>query len=137
MPNYNKVILVGHVTRDIELRYSSNGKAVAGFGVAVNHKWKSEAGDSKEEVCFVDISAFGKQAEVIAQYFKKGQAILVEGRLKTDEWEDKQTHQKRSKLKVVLESFSFMGGRDDAVQPDAKVEPQADAKDDDDAEIPF
>lgn len=121
--SYNKTILVGNLTRNPEIKYTATGKAICNFGVAVNREWKSDNGEKKEECTFVDISAFGKQAEVVAQYFKKGSAILVEGRLKTDEWEDKTTHQKRSKLKVVLESFSFMGSKekekDEAVQPDA------------------
>jgi single-strand DNA-binding protein len=78
--------------------------------MALNRTWKTETGESKEEVTFIDVDAFGRQAEVIAQYMKKGRPLLVEGRLKLDQWEDKNTHQKQSKLKVVLESFSFLGG---------------------------
>lgn len=113
MANFNKVILAGNLTRDPELRYTPNGKAVAGFGLAVNRNWTSETGEKKEEVTFVDISAFGRQAEVIAQYMKKGKPLLVEGRLKLDQWEDKTTHAKQSKLKVVLESFSFIDSKAD------------------------
>jgi single-strand DNA-binding protein len=109
MANFNKVILAGNLTRDPELRYTPKGLAIAKFGLAVNRTWTNEAGEKKEEATFVDIDAFGKQAEVIAQYVKKGQQFLVEGRLKLDQWDDKQTGQKRSKLAVVLEGFSFLG----------------------------
>jgi single-strand DNA-binding protein len=108
MANFNKVILAGNLTRDPELRYTPKGVAIAKFGLAVNRTWKSETGESKEEVTFVDIDAFARQAEVVAQYMKKGRPILIEGRLKLDTWEDKNTHQKQSKLRVVLESFSFL-----------------------------
>ena len=116
MANFNKVILAGNLTRDPELRYTPKGTAVAKLGMAINRTWKSETGETKEEVTFVDIDAFGKQAEVIGQYFKKGRPILMEGRLKYDTWEDKQTNQKRSKLGVVLEGFQFIdSGRPDAM----------------------
>ena len=108
MANFNKVILAGNLTRDPELRYTPKGTAITKFGLAVNRTWKNEAGETKEEVTFVDIDAFGRQAEVIAQYVKKGRPLLVEGRLKLDQWEDKNTHQKQSKLRVVLEGFSFL-----------------------------
>jgi len=108
MANFNKVILAGNLTRDPELKYTPKGAAVAKIGMAINRTWKSESGESKEEVTFVDVEAWGRQAEVIAQYMKKGRPLLLEGRLKLDQWEDKNTHQKVSKLKVVLESFSFL-----------------------------
>jgi len=108
MASFNKVIIAGNLTRDPEMRYTPKGTAVASFGLATNRKWKTETGEMKEEVTFVDIDAFGRQAEVIAQYMKKGRPLLVEGRLKLNEWEDKNTHQKVSKLRVVLESFSFI-----------------------------
>lgn len=108
MANFNKVILAGNMTRDPELRYTPKGTAIAKFGLAVNRKWTGEDGQSREEVTFVDIDSFGKQAEVISQYLRKGRSILIEGRLKLDQWDDKQTGQKRSKLGVVLESFSFL-----------------------------
>ena len=111
MANFNKVILAGNLTRDPELRYTPKGTAVAKIGMAINRTWKSETGETKEEVTFVDIDAFGRQAEVIGQYLKKGRPVLIEGRLKLDSWEDKNTHQKVSKLKVVLESFSFLDSR--------------------------
>src|SRR5881397_1214879 len=111
MPSFNKVILAGNLTRDPELRYTPKGTAVARLGMAVNRTWKNETGETKEEVTFVDIDAWGRQAEVIAQYAKKGRPLLVEGRLKLDQWEDKNTHQKQSKLKVVLESFTFIDSK--------------------------
>jgi single-strand DNA-binding protein len=121
MANFNKVILAGNLTRDPELRYTPKGTAIATFGLAINRKWKSETGETKEEVTFVDVDAFGRQAEVVAQYMKKGRPFLVEGRLKLDQWEDKNTHQKQSKLKVVLEGFSFIDtkGADGGVPSDA------------------
>src|SRR5215469_7892597 len=111
MASYNRVILAGNLTRDPELRYTPKGTAIARIGMAINRTWKTETGETKEEVTFVDVDAFGRQAEVIAQYMKKGRPLLVEGRLKLDQWEDKNTHQKQSKLKVVLEAFSFIDSR--------------------------
>ncbi len=108
MANFNKVILAGNMTRDPELRYTPKGTAIAEFGLAINRTWKDESGETKEEVTFVDINAFGRQAEVIGQYLKKGRPVLIEGRLRLDTWDDKQTNQKRSRLRVVLESFSFI-----------------------------
>jgi single-strand DNA-binding protein len=113
MANYNRVILAGALTRDPELRFTPKGTAVAKIGMAINRSWKTETGEKKEEAVFVDIDAFGKQAETIAQYVKKGRPLLVEGRLKLDQWEDKATKQKRSKLGVVLESFSFLDSKQD------------------------
>jgi len=84
--------------------------AIAKIGLAVNRVWRNEAGETKEEVTFVDLDAFGKQAETLAQYMKKGSPLLVEGRLRLDQWDDKQTGQKRSRLGVVVEGFQFLGG---------------------------
>src|SRR6266704_2375497 len=111
MANFNKVILAGNLTRDPELRYTPKGMAIARIGMAINRSWKTETGETKDEVTFVDVDAFGRQAEVIAQYVKKGRPLLVEGRLRLDQWEDKNTHQKQSKLKVVLEGFSFIDSK--------------------------
>ena len=111
MASFNKVILAGNLTRDPELRYTPKGTAVARIGLAVNRSWKSETGEMKEEVTFVDVDAFGRQAEVIAQYMRKGRPFLMEGRLRLDQWEDKNTHQKQSKLRVVLEGFTFIDSR--------------------------
>jgi|SRR6185369_9543114 len=108
MASFNKVILVGNLTRDPELRYTPKGTAIAKIGLAVNRKWSTETGEQREEVTYVDVDAFGRQAETIGQYFKKGRPILVEGRLKLDQWDDKQTGQKKSRLGVVLETFTFL-----------------------------
>jgi single-strand DNA-binding protein len=108
MANFNKVILAGNLTRDPDLRYTPKGVAIAKLGLAINRSWKTETGEPKEEVTFVDVDAFGKQAETIGQYLKKGRPILIEGRLRLDQWDDKQTGQKRSRLGVVLESFQFL-----------------------------
>ena len=127
MANFNKVILAGNLTRDPELRYTPKGTAIASFGLAINRRWKSETGEMKEEVTFVDVEAFARQAEVVAQYMKKGRPFLVEGRLRLDQWEDKNTHQKQSKLKVVLEGFSFIDtkGVEGGVPSDAPRSRQA------------
>jgi single-strand DNA-binding protein len=127
MANFNKVILAGNLTRDPELRYTPNGKAIAKFGLAINRNWTTETGEKKEEVTFVDIDSFGRQAEVISQYLKKGRPVLVEGRLKLDQWDDKQSGQKRSRLGVVLESFSFLdsGNRGDAGAPSDAPRPRS------------
>ena len=120
MASFNKVILMGNVTRDPELRYTPKGMAIAKLALAVNRVWRNEAGESKEEVTFVDIDAFGKQAETIGQYIKKGSPLFVEGRLRLDQWDDKQTGQKRSRLGVVLENFQFIGApRGEGGAPDA------------------
>jgi single-strand DNA-binding protein len=111
MASYNRVILAGNLTRDPELKYTSKGLAIAKIGLAINRTWKNEAGETKEEVTFVDVDAFGRQAEVIAQYMRKGRPLLIEGRLRLDQWEDKATNQKRSKLGVVLDSFSFVDSK--------------------------
>ena len=108
MANYNKVILIGNLTRDPELRYTPKGTAIARLGIAINRSWRTDTGETREEVTFVDVDAFGRQAETLGQYMKKGRPIMIEGRLKLDTWEDKQTNQKRSKLGVVLESFQFL-----------------------------
>ena len=108
MANFNKVILIGNLTRDPELRYTPKGTAIAKIGLAINRTWKTETGETKEEVTFVDIDAFGRQAETLGQYMKKGRPIMIEGRLKLDTWDDKQTNQKRSRLGVVLETFQFL-----------------------------
>ncbi|MEY4386876.1 MAG: hypothetical protein RLY20_2159 [Verrucomicrobiota bacterium] len=108
MASFNKVIIAGNLTRDPELRYTPKGTAVARITLAVNRTYSGEDGQKKEEVSFIDVDVWGRQAEVIGQYMKKGRPLLVEGRLKLDSWEDKNTKQKQSKLKVVLESFSFI-----------------------------
>ncbi len=112
MASFNKVLLMGNLTRDPQLKYLPSQMAVAEFGVACNRKFRTAAGEDREEVTFVDVTAFGKTGEVINQYFTKGKPIFIEGRLKYDQWEDKQGGGKRSKLTVVVENFQFVGGRD-------------------------
>lgn len=115
MASFNKVILMGNLTRDPELRVTPKGTAVCQIGLAVNHVYRDKDGNSHEEVTFVDVDVFGRSAEVIAKYMSKGRPILVEGRLKLDSWESKEG-EKRSKLKVVLDNFQFVGGRGDSDQ---------------------
>ena len=109
MANFNKVILAGNLTRDPELRYTPKGTAIAKIGMAVNRTWRTETGETKEEVTFVDVDIFGRTAENVSQYMRKGSPILIEGRLRLDTWDDKQTNQKRSKLGVVAEIVQFLG----------------------------
>lgn len=124
MSNFNKVFLMGNLTRDPELKYTPKGTAVARLGMAVNRRYTTESGEAKEEVTFVTVDAWGKQAEVIAQYCRKGRPLFIEGRLKLDQWDDKVTGQKRSQLGVVLESFQFIGGRrDDEAAPGGAIAP--------------
>lgn len=112
MASFNKVILLGNLTRDPETRVTANGNTICKLGLAVSRVYSTREGERKEETTFVDIDAFGKQAEVITKYMRKGRPIMVEGRLKLDQWETNEG-QKRSKLGVVLENFQFVGGRDD------------------------
>lgn len=107
MANFNQVILLGNLTRDIELRNTQSGMALAKFGMAVNRKW-TQNGEQKESTCFVDLTAWGRQAEVLAQYVKKGSQLFVQGRLEYSTWEAEGG--KRSKLEVVVENFQFVGG---------------------------
>jgi single-strand DNA-binding protein len=107
MASFNKVLLMGNLTRDPQLKYLPSQTAVVEFGIACNRKFRTANGEDKEEVTYVDITSFGKQAEVINQYFQKGKPIFIEGRLKFDSWEDKQGGGKRSKLTVVVENFQF------------------------------
>ena len=159
MANFNKVILAGNLTRDPELRYTPNGTAIAKLSLAINRAWTTEAGEKKGEVTFVEVSAFGRTGEVIAQYLKKGRPLLVEGRLRLETWDDKETGKPRQKLSVICESFQFMdstgsregreagegpGGRppenkspsqparDPAVKPDADAPPNGEGDD-----VPF
>lgn len=107
--SFNKVILLGNLTRDPELRVTPGGLSICKFGLAVNRRYTTKEGEQREEATFVDIDSFGKQAEVIAKYCTKGSSIMVEGRLKLDQWESPQG-EKRSKLGVVAENFTFTGG---------------------------
>jgi single-strand DNA-binding protein len=114
MASLNRVFLMGNLTRDPQMRYLPSQTAVAEFGLACNRKWRTPQGEEKEEVLFVDCTAFGKTAETVNQYFTKGKPIFIEGRLKYDTWEDKNGGGKRSKLTVVIDNFQFIGGRDGA-----------------------
>jgi len=121
MANFNKVYLIGNLTRDPELRVTPKGTAICQFGLAVNRQFKDESGAMRDETTFVDIEAWGKQGETVAKYCTKGRPLFVEGRLKFDQWEDKTSGQKRSKLKVVLEGFQFLGSREFGVRHAGKV----------------
>jgi single-strand DNA-binding protein len=114
MANLNKVMLIGNLTRDPELRVTPKGTAICTFSIAVNRKFKDDSGGEREEVTYVDIEAWGKSGENISKYCTKGRPLFVEGRLRLDQWEDKTTKEKRSRMKVVLENFQFLGsGRAD------------------------
>lgn len=109
MASVNKVILIGNLTRDPELRYTPKGTAVSELGLAVNRKYRVDD-DLREETTFVDVTFWGAQAETISKYLQKGAPLYVEGRLQLDSWEDKTSGQRRSKLRVVGEAFQFLGG---------------------------
>lgn len=111
MAYLNKVFLIGNLTRDPELRVTPKGTAICQFGLAVNRQFKDESGATRDETTFIDIEAWGKQGELVAKYLAKGSPAMVEGRLKLDQWEDKQSGQKRSKLKVVLDNVQFLSTR--------------------------
>ncbi|MHC4501757.1 MAG: single-stranded DNA-binding protein [Planctomycetota bacterium] len=111
MPSLNKVFLAGNLTRNPELRYTPGGTAVAQFGMAVNRRFRNRDGQMQEEATFVDIEVWGRQAETASEYLSKGSPVLVEGRLKLDTWESKQTGERRSKLRVVGERVQFLGSR--------------------------
>lgn len=109
---FNKVIMAGNLTRDIELRYLPSGSAVANTAIATNRKFKKQDGTPGEEVCFTDITFFGRSAEIANQYLKRGSKVLIEGRLKLDQWTD-QNGGKRSKHSIIVETMQMLGGRDD------------------------
>jgi single-strand DNA-binding protein len=111
MANLNRVLLIGNLTRDPEVRYTPKGTAVADIGIAVNRVYSGEDGEKKEEVTFVDVTLWGRQAEVAQEYLKKGRQVFIEGRLQLDTWDDKQTGQKRSRLRVVAENMQMLGSR--------------------------
>ncbi|MDR2735908.1 MAG: single-stranded DNA-binding protein [Puniceicoccales bacterium] len=112
MASFNKVILLGNLTRDPEIRTTNSGVSICKFGLATTRISRSQEGDSREEVVFVDVDCFGKQADLISKYFTKGKPIFIEGRLRLDQWESS-SGEKRSKLVVVLESFQFVGSKGD------------------------
>jgi single-strand DNA-binding protein len=111
MANLNKVLLMGNLTRDPEVRYTPKGTAVAELGIAVNRIYSGENGEKREEVTFVDVTVWGRTAENVGEYLKKGRPVFIEGRLQLDSWEDKQSGQKRNKLKVVADNVQFLGSR--------------------------
>lgn len=146
MANANKVILIGNITRDLELRYIPGGQAVVEFTIAVNQRFKDKAGQSQEKTDFIPIVAWGKQAELIKQYLGKGSSVYVEGRLQQDSWEDKTDGTKKSKLKVVAQHVQFLDRAKNSEAAEgngakwAKETPAKGAKteeEDLDSEIPF
>ena len=110
MPNYNKVLLMGNLTRDVELKYTPSNMAVANFGLAVNRKYKAGDGEMKEETTFVDCEAWAGTAENLSKWFSKGKPIFIEGRLKFEQWQDKEGNN-RSRLRVVAENFQFVDSK--------------------------
>ena len=137
MANVNKVILIGNVTRDVESKALPSGSSVASLSLAVNRSYKTESGEKREEVTFVDVELWGRVAEIAAQYVKKGSPLYVEGRLKMDSWEDKETGQKRSKMKVVGEAIQLLGSKKDADEVPQASRPRPVAESGEADEIPF
>jgi single-strand DNA-binding protein len=138
MASFNKVILIGNLTRDVELKYLPKGTAVCNLSMAVNRRWKTEAGEEKEDVYFAECKAFGKQAETLAQYVRKGHPLMVEGRLTREEWDDKKTGDKRSTTRIMIETFQFLKGRDEGDAPAPRAQAPAAPKPDLDADdLPF
>jgi single-strand DNA-binding protein len=111
MANFNKVVLLGNLTRDVEVRATQSGITVGKFGLAINRQSTSREGEKRESTCFVDLTAFGRQAEILQQYVGKGSPLFVEGRLEYSTWEARDGGGKRSKLEVIVENFQFIGGR--------------------------
>ena len=109
--SYNKVLLMGNLTRDIEIRHTSGNQPVANIGLAINRRYRTQSGENREEVTYVDCEAWGRTAEVMGQYLSKGRPVFIEGRLKLDTWQDQQG-QNRSKMRVVVESFQFIDSRE-------------------------
>jgi single-strand DNA-binding protein len=117
---YNKIVLVGNLTRDIDIRFSQAGLAIAKSAIATSRKFKSNTGEQKEEVCFIDITFFGRSAEIAHQYLRKGSKILLEGRLSFEQWSD-QNGQKRSKHSVIVENMQMLDSKNTDTQPKAQV----------------
>ena len=149
MASLNKVLRIGNLTRDPEVRMMSSGRPVCNFGLALNRNYKDAEGNKKEEVTFVDVECFGPRAEAVGRFFSKGRAIFVEGRLKLDQWETKEG-EKRSAIRVVLDNFEFVdAGKSDGhttsdqsnrpVTPTEKPKPQESLSDDNgfDEDVPF
>ena len=112
MASYNKVMIIGNLTRDPEIKYTPKGTAIADIGLAVNRNYTTESGEKREDVTFIDVTLWGRVAEIVGEYCKKGRPLFVEGRLQLDSWDDKATGQKRSKLKVVGENIQLLGSRE-------------------------
>lgn len=127
MASFNKVILIGNLTRDVEVRYLANGTAVSDVSLAVNESYKNKDGQKVENTVFVECTLWGKTAELAGQYLAKGKPVLFEGKLKLDQWDDKETGKKRSKLGVTVESMQFLGspsGGKDAPQEEPQQRQQ-------------
>lgn len=144
MGNLNQVTLIGRVTQEIELRYTARGTAVTSLNLAINRTRKSDNGERQEETAFVEVVLWSKSAELAGQYLSKGREVCICGRLETQEWTDKQTGQKRSKLRVVGENMQFIGGGGDkqshpghASNPGSSQMPPSEPVDDEDEPIPF
>ncbi len=134
MANLNKVFLIGTLTRDPEIKYTPKGTCIAEVGLAMNRNWTNDAGQKMEDVTFADVTLWGRVAEIVGEYCKKGRPLFVEGRLQLDTWDDKQTGQKRSKLKVVGDNIQLLGG---APGGDNKPREGAPAKQQENDEIPM
>lgn len=115
--SFNKIILLGHMCSDFEMRYTPKGTAIAKANIAVNRNWKTESGEEKQEVTFIPLEAWARTAETLFQYIRKGDPLLIEGRMGQESWEDKETHKQRSKLKVVIETFSFVKSKAPSDRP--------------------
>lgn len=124
MPNLNKVQLMGNLTRDPEVKYTAKGTAITSIALAINHAYKTNDGEMREDVTFVEVTFFGKQAETIGEYCKKGRPLYVEGRLKQDSWDDKETGQKRYKMTVIGSEFQFLGGKKEGDEESPRRPPQ-------------
>ena len=111
MASFNKVILLGNLTRDPEVRYTPKGSAVCDLGIAINRQYTLDSGEKREEVTYVDVVLWSRLAEIAGEYLKKGRPVFIEGRLQLDTWDDKQSGQKRSKLRVIGETMQLLGGR--------------------------
>jgi single-strand DNA-binding protein len=118
MPSFNSVQIIGNLTRDPECKFTPKGTAVAELGLAINRVWKDDQGQKREEVLFCDVELWGRQAEVAGEYLKKGSPVFIQGRLTMDQWEDKATGQKRTKLKVTGEQMQLLGGKQDGKASD-------------------
>ena len=143
MASYNRVLLMGNLTRNPELRYTPSGTAVSDLGLAVNENFKNKAGETVEQTCFVDVVVWGRQAEIASEYLKKGSSVFVEGRLQLDQWENQQG-EKRSKLRVRADRIQFLSGTNKGTEqvasksnepsaPESVAEPEVE----DDDDVPF